>query len=183
MMGYPVGEDPLVPDSDVIIPDWIKSRGAVPLYTSEKGNTVFFDPSNPFNDTIRTWQGENTREFLTGQSQVKALLSMSNPLVRVPVELATGNQFFGNFPIKDKSDYLLGQSPQTSFILKQLQGDNSGDPAQDRLSNPETLNKILAAGTIENTPRAQEGELRRINDILNKQRKAVRNKKGYPEPR
>jgi hypothetical protein len=184
MMGYPVGDDPLMPDSDAIIPDWIKSRGAVPLYTSKNGNTVFFDPSNPFNDTVRTWQGDNTREFLTGQAQVQALLSMSNPLFRVPVELAQGRTFFGDYPIEGREgQYLLGQSPQSSFVMKQFTGDNSTQPAADRLSNPETLNKILAAGTIENTPRSIEGELRRLNDILNAQRKAVREKKGYPEPR
>ncbi|HET7713419.1 MAG TPA: hypothetical protein VFK94_03445, partial [Patescibacteria group bacterium] len=63
MMGYESGTDPLVPDSDAIIPQWIKNRGAVPLYQSAKGNTVFFDPSNPFNDTVRTWQGNSTGEF------------------------------------------------------------------------------------------------------------------------
>jgi hypothetical protein len=184
MMGYPVGDDPLMPDSDAIIPDWIKNRGAVPLYTSEKGNTVFFDPSNPFNDTVRTWQGDNPREFLTGQAQVQALLSMSNPIFRVPVELAQGRTFFGDYPIEgQEKQYLAGQSPQTNFIMKQFTGDNSDQPAADRLTNPETLNKILAAGTIENTPRAMEGELRRLNDILNAQRKKVRQQKGRSAPR
>lgn len=185
MMGYPVGEDPLVPDSDEIIPTWVRSRGAVPLYTSKNGNTVFFDPSNPFNDTIRTWQGESPQQFFTGEAPLRALASMSNPLLRVPTELAFGRAAFGDRPIEgQRMEHLLGQSPQTSFIMKQINGQAyEGVEGADRLSNPETLNKILALGTIENTPQAQEGELRRINDILNKQRKEVRKKKGYPEPR
>ncbi|HET7713289.1 MAG TPA: hypothetical protein VFK94_02400, partial [Patescibacteria group bacterium] len=184
MMGYESGSDPLVPDSDAIIPQWIKNRGAVPLYESSKGNTVFFDPSNPFNDTVRTWQGNDTGEFMTGIAQVKALASMSNPLARVPIELAFGRTAFGDMDIKGRrKEYLLGQSPQSNFLKKFGSGPNSDLDAAARLTAPESLNKLAALGTIENTDQSQEGELRRLIDVLNAQRKSVRTKGGWPNPR
>jgi len=182
MTGFEVGADPLFPNSDAVIPDWIRNRGAVPLYT-HNGNTVFFDPSNPFNDSIRTWQGNTPTEALTGKSEVEALLGMSNPLFRVPVEMATGHQFFGNRDIVDKTDYLAQQSPQSAFITNLINGNNSQGPVNDRLSSPESLNKVFGGGTIENTPERQKGELQRLIDILNQQRKSTRKELGWAEPR
>jgi len=180
MMGFEVGTDPLFPNSDAVIPDWIRNRGAVPLYT-HNGNTVFFDPSNPFNDTIRTWQGNTPQDAMTGKGEIEALLGMSNPLLRVPVEMATGHQFFGNRDIKDKTDYLTQQSPQTAFIANLINGNNSQGAVDDRLSSPESLNKIFAGGTIENTPERQAGELQRLIDILNTQRKSTRRDLGWAD--
>jgi hypothetical protein len=184
MMGYPVGGNPLVPDSDQIIPEWIQNRGAVPLY-SHNGNTVFYDPSNPFNDTVRTWQGNNPREALTGQAEIMAGAAMANPLARIPTELAFGRTAFGNQDIKGKElQYLQQQSPQSSFISNLLSGNTSSDlQAQDRITSPESVNKLLAGGTIENTDKRQASEMQRLQDILNVQRKDARKKKGWPDPR
>jgi len=151
LLGFaPTGEDWL-PQPDEVLPFWMKDLGSFPVGGGEPGQeTIYAHPEVPGNQALRTLD-----------NPVEAITSSLNPLIKAPIELAMGKQFYGGIPIKDKSDYLLKSTPITGLAPRM---------ANDQAS---LLSYLTGAGLSTNTEKRQKGELMRILDILNAQRKGL----------
>jgi hypothetical protein len=152
MMGYDLGdENGIIPASDVIIPEWVRQRGMYPI-GSQDGNTILADAAIPSNDVIRTVS-----------SPMDALFSMLSPAIRIPMELKTGERFYHNIPIRDKSEYASTSIPQGAFINQMLKKNKEGDASGVKgvLSDPRFIQFLSGIGIHENTEKQMKNELTR----------------------
>ena len=140
-MGYQMQDSGLFPGSDLVLPGWVSDRGMFPMGT-HNGNTVLMDPSNPMDDVLKTLQHPG-----------ESLVSMLTPGLRIPIELQSGRQLYGDIPIISKQDYFMRQTPETSFLQQMLKKNQVGDTqgVAGNLTDPRTLQFLTALGLFENT--------------------------------
>lgn len=150
------------PQPNQIMPEWMQEAAQVPYFHRTNGNVVMGDPSNPFNDQVKQLNHPG-----------EALGSMLTPAIKIPMEMGVrrtddnpnGTQFFGNIPIKDKTNYLADQIPLLSTINRltrqdvasggqRREGTNYGTDEQG-VNTIAIINWLTAAGLQENTKRRQ----------------------------
>jgi hypothetical protein len=158
-----------------LLPSWMTNSGAVPI-----GEMHPDDPylsanfSTPFNDMMQQFS----------QGPVGALSNVS-PILRMPVELFAGKQFYGggDIPITDRSEYVTQQIPlaniasrmtntdPTGALLQSTRGEvdnpgaynekpawqtkNYGDPEGGPANMVALINWLTGLGTMEATQRRQ----------------------------
>ncbi len=174
------------PQPDQIMPDWMQEAAQVPYYHKTNGNIVMGDPSNPFNDQVKQLN-----------HPVETAGSMLTPFAKIPTEMIVrrtdknenGTQFFGNIPIRDKTEYLADQIPLLSTINRLTRRDILHGGQERTKVNAEgervsvygtdeqgvntiaILNWLTAAGLQENTERRQKsGEF----DLKEREAKAAK---------
>lgn len=154
------------PQSHQISPEWITAGAGVPYATNKRGNVIYGDPSNPFNDAI--FKGL----LLNPKSSIGGMLS---PFVRVPAEMFVrndpvlapeGRQFFGGIPIKNRIEYLEDNTPILNNFIRLTRRDpyhgfDQREPTKDRPDEQGTnltalINFLTAGGLQENTERRRE---------------------------
>lgn len=159
------------------VPSWIQDRLSVPFGgTKSNGGQTYLDPTTPFNDELR----------LLGDPS--SVASQITPLLRVPIEDTTRQQFFHNLPIKNPLEY---STIQQSNLLRELTkatsnsaapvgqsglgGQTAPAPGHNILQNIlSTLNPITSiSGVQQNTPKSQESALLTSNTKYLAERKKL----------
>lgn len=170
LLGYET-DNTLLPSADLVLPDYMKRSGQVPIYTSAGGNTVYQYFANPMSDALR--QMESPRNFL----------SLTSPFIRVPFEIAHKRQTFIDAPISDQTEFAERQLPLGNLlatIKKERGAIAEGEPKPGLLKNTALLQYLTAAGLTENTERKMRSELIRKRTEAGSRRKKIREKQGLP---
>ena len=164
--GYDLSEKGgLYPGADAVVPEWINSKGLVPLYEHE-GHTVYGGAAVPFTDVMGM-----------GNAPMTTLFGMVNPAVTGAYELKFGEDTFTGAPVKADTNYAASLFPQGSFanaMRKKVQG-GEVTGVGDALSDPRFLQFITGLTLAENTEKSMTGELegrkQKINDLVRKEKK------------
>ncbi len=101
--------------SDEEIPTWIRDSLAIPIGTDEKGNYKFLNLSLPPADISRIHMPSDWAEGL------REFVSMANPLVTVPIQIAQNRILFSDMPITKYPDVPMQRLKDSlNFALSQL---------------------------------------------------------------
>lgn len=155
VFGGDPNEDPF-PGLSNIVPQWLRDMAGVRV-RGEKGgqNALFFAPQLPIQDITKF-----TEDFARGDvaGALRNALAISSPVLRTPVEVASGKRLFSGGPIGSLPEYFQEQLP-LGRVASSLQG-GGASPFQT------LVNYIGGAGLYEVTPQGRQGELKRMQDPL-----------------
>lgn len=155
------GNNGIIPGSDDIIPEWIRSTGEnYPLYSHGK-NTVFAGAAVPFQDAIRTIG-----------SPVTTAGSSLNPLLANIAEHTTHKTLYSGQDINSVQEQALSNAPpQLSALLALIRKGKKGNISpgvSGLLTDPRFLQFITGLSLPENTEGSMMSELLRRKEIANK---------------
>jgi hypothetical protein len=164
--GYERDDTNFFPQGYTLAPSWMTEGAGVPYAENKRGNTIYGDPSNPFNDAI-------FKNFILHPKQ--SIGGMLSPAVRMPIEMFVkndpvlapeGRQFFGNIPIKNRVEYTEDNIPLLNQFIRLSRRDpahgfDQRESTQDRpdekgMNLSALINFLTAGGLQENTQRRQE---------------------------
>jgi hypothetical protein len=171
-----VGNDPS--QSNVlgfnIVPEWLRQMAGVRIAGEGLGrNQVYWNPSVlPFMDIGQYFSGNP-------QDIGRQLLGGTTPLLRIPIEQATGRMLSSGAPVGDTTNYYGGNIlPPSAGALKSLVTGKV---------EPTDIGKLLGLSLYNVGPQQQLGELRRQQDpvqaILRAKKQRPRSwEPGYGKP-
>jgi hypothetical protein len=138
-------------DSNEVLPDHISETAAIPLGQAANGDPRYL--------TGLGLMFEDPAQFFTNPSDaIGELISRSSPVVKVPIEMASGESFFqrggdGGRPL-DEMDPVLGRT------LANIKGLATGTEQRDPVPTPQWLEMLLS-----NSPLARYGStVRTLSD-------------------
>jgi hypothetical protein len=144
-----------VPEDDQVVwPFWAEQAGKVRL---QGGDEPFFmkDPA-PLNVVNRLLGGDSPKDPLSN------VINQASPLLKMPVEVATGQTLFNQQPIEDWGDYYLSQIPTASIGARaagaQLTPTETQTPDRSGL---EQVSNLLGVPIQRMTYNRQRGEIYR----------------------
>jgi hypothetical protein len=145
------------------VPKWLKEMAPVRLRGEGEGkNALYWNAPLPFQDITRYIEGGE-------QGIWSNIASQATPALRIPFEKATGKQVFSGSPVGGNAQYLSSQNP----LLRQIYNAVTG---KEKLGGIKNINYLTGAGLQEIKPGQVAGELRRQEDPLQKQLRAMRDK-------
>lgn len=164
--GYERDDTNFFPQGHTLAPSWMTEGAGVPYAQNKRGNTVYGDPSNPFMDAI-------FKNFLLHPKQ--SIGGMLSPAVRMPIEMfikndpvlaPEGRQFFGNVPIKSRTEYTEDNVPLLNQFIRMTRMDpvhkfaqrpsTQDRPDEQGMNMTALINFLTSGGLQENTARRAE---------------------------
>lgn len=143
---------------DQLFPSWIKAMNYGPTMGSAGGYDVVNPHMEPFHDLVAQFGGMGNQPghpFL--QDTLQGIAGMLNPMARVPVEMAGGNQLATGIPISnDPARYLTEQLPiisDASRLGNMGLGGVTNKGQKNGIPNwPGIINYLTGAGYIPTQP-------------------------------
>jgi hypothetical protein len=168
-----LGTDPQHLPISEIIPGYMKDLTNVRLRGESPGhNAVYATPNLPIDDISRLFTG-NTSQVL------RNFLGTTSPLIRMPIEMATGQRIQSGAPLGESDPrYLAEQSNIGRLLLDRFAPRQStqrlspGEPATP--PNFDLANWFLPYSQKEITPSVERSELRRQQDPIQARLKQIR---------
>lgn len=152
-----------IPVAEQVMPQWLKDHLAVPIGVGNSG-IRYLDAPLPTTDAFKFFGSSPTETY-------QNLAYMANPLIKDPMEIATGHQI-GGAPIQTDR-YVSAQTPYSNIIHNILNKNNTGKTTN-------LLQFLLGAGVVENTPARIKSELKREQSLLSAVRKKYREQHNLP---
>ena len=98
--------------TDQLFPDWLADLPIGPAFGKPNENLTILNPGNPATDTMQIFN-----------HPLRNTLGMTNPAIRVPFELGTGNQAQTGVPIQDRTEYIDKQIPILTLFNRMFNQD------------------------------------------------------------
>lgn len=156
VLGTDVGYNQAGPE---IIPKWLKEMAPIRLSgEGSTGHSMFGVPALPFQDIGKYTEGGK-------QGILRSIVSQMTPIARIPIEQATGQSLFSGAPIKSDTDYLSQQMPMVRILNALRQG---------KLTKSQAINYVTGAGVYDVGPAQAASELRRQQQPLKAQTRALK---------
>jgi len=159
---WPTEDDPLPGLENLLVPQWLKEGGYEPGYdTPTTGNPMFLRMPSPFSD-ILSFQANSAFGSGNLQGLGDTLMQQTNPLIRIPYELATGHQTLiagQDVPIGNPAEYGLNQLP-VPYLRQVLSATGAFKGGEGNLGPVATATTGLYSREL--TERDQRNELYRL---------------------
>lgn len=154
------GVDPHDPANYFRIPQWIRDIGYTRL-NNETQPTLWSWGAIPFSNVGQMFGGATTGDVL------KQGLSQTSPLIRMPIEIATGKSLFSGSPVNPESGKLFGQKlpDYAKYVAEQLAPTRAGEQIAGGMDWP-TLARLMGIDIRKVTTNQQLAEIKRQGDPL-----------------